>query len=251
VANRRIWLTSKASNHIVAPSRADLLGEGRRARFRRDMTQSSHNSIVACRRRTCVDLRSNGPEPSGRQVRRFKRRSARARRERCTSEDTFTGGGRASSDRARVFRIPNSVRLRSQFQTRLRSPGSCASAHRSDPRRVVSKTPLHRHGIRRRGDLSKHVSRTKLPVATCCRSFNAAAPSNTRQEGMSIATSSGEPHDRRSSEVKISDFGAPTAQEPVVQTAAMGSPYYMSPSRIAGKELNFHSDMYLARGVAL
>src|SRR5207247_9887053 len=52
-------------------------------------------------------------------------------------------------------------------------------------------------------------------------------------------------------EVKISDFGAAYLRKSqVVQTAAMGSPYYMSPEQIAGKELSFHSDMY-ALGVSL
>src|SRR5439155_1175068 len=46
-------------------------------------------------------------------------------------------------------------------------------------------------------------------------------------------------------EVKISDFGAAYLRKSqAVQTAAMGSPYYMSPEQIAGKELTFHSDMY-------
>jgi len=52
-------------------------------------------------------------------------------------------------------------------------------------------------------------------------------------------------------EVKISDFGAAYLRKSqVVQTAAMGSPYYMSPEQIAGKELSFHSDMY-SLGVSL
>jgi hypothetical protein len=46
-------------------------------------------------------------------------------------------------------------------------------------------------------------------------------------------------------EVKISDFGAAYLRKTqAVQTAAMGSPYYMSPEQIAGKQLTFHSDMY-------
>ena len=52
-------------------------------------------------------------------------------------------------------------------------------------------------------------------------------------------------------EVKISDFGAAYLRKSqAVQTAAMGSPYYMSPEQIAGKELTFHSDMY-SLGVVL
>jgi len=52
-------------------------------------------------------------------------------------------------------------------------------------------------------------------------------------------------------EVKISDFGAAYLRKSqVVQTAAMGSPYYMSPEQIQGKDLTFHSDMY-SLGVVL
>jgi len=52
-------------------------------------------------------------------------------------------------------------------------------------------------------------------------------------------------------EVKIADFGAAFLKKSqVVQTAAMGSPYYMSPEQIQGKEVNFHSDMY-SLGVVL
>jgi len=52
-------------------------------------------------------------------------------------------------------------------------------------------------------------------------------------------------------EVKIADFGAAILKKSqVVQTAAMGSPYYMSPEQIQGQDVNFHTDMY-ALGVVL
>ncbi len=52
-------------------------------------------------------------------------------------------------------------------------------------------------------------------------------------------------------DVKIADFGAAFLKKSqVVQTAAMGSPYYMSPEQIQGKEVSFHSDMY-SLGVVL
>jgi len=52
-------------------------------------------------------------------------------------------------------------------------------------------------------------------------------------------------------EVKISDFGAAYLRKSqAVQTAAMGSPYYMSPEQISGRDLTFHSDMY-SLGVVL
>jgi eukaryotic-like serine/threonine-protein kinase len=46
-------------------------------------------------------------------------------------------------------------------------------------------------------------------------------------------------------DVRITDFGSAFLQKSkVVRTAAMGSPHYMSPEQIAGKELTLHSDMY-------
>ena len=49
----------------------------------------------------------------------------------------------------------------------------------------------------------------------------------------------------KGTDVKIADFGAAYLRKSqVVQTAMMGSPYYMSPEQIAGRELTHHSDMY-------
>ena len=55
----------------------------------------------------------------------------------------------------------------------------------------------------------------------------------------------------RGTDVKIADFGAAFLRKSqAVQTAAMGSPFYMSPEQIEGKELTLHSDMY-SLGVVL
>ena len=52
-------------------------------------------------------------------------------------------------------------------------------------------------------------------------------------------------------DVKIADFGAAYLRKSqVVQTAAMGSPFYMSPEQLQGKELTFSSDLY-SLGVVL
>ena len=52
-------------------------------------------------------------------------------------------------------------------------------------------------------------------------------------------------------DVKIADFGAAFLRKTqAVQTVAMGSPFYMSPEQIEGKELTLHSDMY-SLGVVL
>jgi len=49
----------------------------------------------------------------------------------------------------------------------------------------------------------------------------------------------------KGTDVKIADFGAAYLRKSqVVQTAMMGSPYYMSPEQIAGAQLTHHSDMY-------
>ena len=49
----------------------------------------------------------------------------------------------------------------------------------------------------------------------------------------------------KGTDVKIADFGAAYLRKSqVVQTAMMGSPYYMSPEQIAGAPLTHHSDMY-------
>ncbi len=52
-------------------------------------------------------------------------------------------------------------------------------------------------------------------------------------------------------DVKIADFGAAFLRKSqAVQTAAMGTPFYMSPEQIEGKPLTHHSDMY-SLGVVL
>ena len=46
-------------------------------------------------------------------------------------------------------------------------------------------------------------------------------------------------------DVKIADFGAAFLRKSkATQTTAMGSPFYMAPEQIEGKDLTFHSDMY-------
>ena len=99
------------------------------------------------------------------------------------------------------------------------------------------------------GDLSAHAAPDKLlPVADvlqigfkCCGALEYAAKEGIVHRDIKPANlmmASG-------TDVKIADFGAAILKKSqVVQTAAMGSPYYMSPEQIQNKELNFHSDMY-------
>ena len=105
------------------------------------------------------------------------------------------------------------------------------------------------------GDLSAHVTPDKLlPVAEvlqigfkCCGALEYAAKEGIVHRDLKPANlmiASG-------SDVKIADFGAAILKKSqVVQTAQMGSPYYMSPEQIQNKELTFHSDMY-SLGVVL
>jgi serine/threonine protein kinase len=105
------------------------------------------------------------------------------------------------------------------------------------------------------GDLSKHVISGKLlPIADvlqiafkCCGALQYAATQGIVHRDIkpaNIMIAEG-------TEVKIADFGAAFLKKSqVVQTAAMGSPFYMSPEQIQGKEVSFHSDMY-SLGVVL
>jgi len=106
------------------------------------------------------------------------------------------------------------------------------------------------------GDLSKHATPdTLLPIPDvlqiafkCCGALEYAAKEGIVHRDIkpaNIMIAEG-------TEVKIADFGAAVLKKSqVVQTAALGSPYYMSPEQIEGsKPLTFHSDMY-SLGVVL
>ena len=105
------------------------------------------------------------------------------------------------------------------------------------------------------GDLSKHVTAGKLLSVSdvlqigfkCCGALEHAAKEGIVHRDIkpaNIMVASG-------TDVKIADFGAAVLKKSqVVQTAALGSPYYMSPEQIEGKTLTFHSDMY-SLGVVL
>jgi len=99
------------------------------------------------------------------------------------------------------------------------------------------------------GDLSKHVSAdTLLPVADvlqigfkCCGAlayaFNEGiVHRDIKPANIMIA---------QGTEVKIADFGAALLRKAhAVQTASIGSPYYMSPEQLEEAPLTHHSDMY-------
>ena len=105
------------------------------------------------------------------------------------------------------------------------------------------------------GDLSQHVSAdTLLPIADvlqigfkCCGAlayaFNEGiVHRDIKPANLMIA---------KGTEVKIADFGAALLRKAhSVQTASIGSPYYMSPEQLEQAPLTHHSDMYCL-GVAL
>ena len=105
------------------------------------------------------------------------------------------------------------------------------------------------------GDLAKHCTpETLLPVPDvlqngfkCCGALEYEAKEGIVHRDIkpaNIMIAGG-------TEVKIADFGAAVLKKTgVVQTAALGSPYYMSPEQIENKPLTFHSDMY-SMGVVL
>jgi serine/threonine protein kinase len=106
------------------------------------------------------------------------------------------------------------------------------------------------------GDLAQHCSPgTLLPIADvlqigfkCCGALDYAAKEGIVHRDIKPANImlAGD------TDVKIADFGAAFLKKTqVVQTAALGSPYYMSPEQIDGsKPLTFHTDMY-SLGVVL
>jgi tRNA A-37 threonylcarbamoyl transferase component Bud32 len=106
------------------------------------------------------------------------------------------------------------------------------------------------------GDLSQHVRAERLlPPADvlqigfkCCGAMDYAY----RERGIvhrdlkpaNIMIAQG-------TEIRIADFGAAFLKKSqAAQTAAMGSPFYMAPEQLAGREPTFHSDMY-SLGVVL
>ncbi len=105
------------------------------------------------------------------------------------------------------------------------------------------------------GDLAAHTKPEKLlPVADvlqigfkCCGALDYAFKEgivhrDIKPANLMLA---------KGSDVKIADFGAAYLRKSqVVQSASMGSPFYMSPEQIQGGSLTHHSDMY-SLGVVL
>ena len=169
------------------------------------------------------------------------------------AKDTFTGKEVAlKTIEPEVFRDPEfGTVYRSQFLQEASLAGKLRHPHIvSILDAVVGEDSGHiAMELVMGGDLSKHVTPgALLPVPDvlqiafkCCGALDYAAKEGIVHRDIkpaNIMVAQG-------TEVKIADFGAAVLRRSqVVQTAALGSPYYMSPEQIEGKVLNFHSDMY-------
>jgi serine/threonine protein kinase len=175
------------------------------------------------------------------------------------ARDTFTGREVAlKTIEPEVFRDPEfGTVYRTQFQNEASLAGKLRHPHIvAILDAVVAEESGHiAMEYVKGGDLSAHVKPDKLlPVAdvlqigfNCCGALEYAAKEgivhrDIKPANLMLA---------EGSDVKISDFGAAYLRKAqAAQTAAMGSPYYMSPEGITGREVGFHSDMY-SLGVVL
>ena len=175
------------------------------------------------------------------------------------AKDTFTGGEVAlKTIEPEVFRDPEfGTVYRAQFLNEASLAGKLRHPHIVA---ILDAVVQENSGyiameLVRGGDLTSHTKPDRLlPVADvlqigfkCCGALEYAfregiVHRDIKPANLMIA---------EGTEVKISDFGAAYLRKSqAVQTAAMGSPYYMSPEQIAGRDLTFHSDMY-SLGVVL
>jgi eukaryotic-like serine/threonine-protein kinase len=175
------------------------------------------------------------------------------------AKDTFTGKEVAlKTIEPEVFRDPEfGTVYRSQFLNEASLAGKLRHPHIvSILDAVVGEDSGHiAMELVTGGDLSQHAKPgTLLPVPDvlqiafkCCGALDYAAKEGIVHRDIkpaNIMIAGG-------TEVKIADFGAAVLKKSqVVQTAALGSPYYMSPEQVQGKALTFHSDMY-SLGVVL
>jgi len=175
------------------------------------------------------------------------------------AKDQFTGKEVAlKTIEPEVFRDPEfGTAYRSQFQNEASLAGKLRHPHIVA---ILDAVVLQDSGyiameLVTGGDLAQHCTREKLlPVADvlqigfkCCGALDYAAKEGIVHRDIkpaNIMIAEG-------TEVKIADFGAAyLKRSQVAQSAAMGSPYYMSPEQIESRTLTFHSDMY-SLGVVL
>jgi serine/threonine protein kinase len=175
------------------------------------------------------------------------------------ARDTFSGGEVAlKTIEPEVFRDPQFGTVhRSQFQNEASLAGKLKHPHIVGILDAVvgEDSGYIAMELVTGGDLSAHTAPDRLlPIADvlqigfkCCGALDYAfregiVHRDIKPANIMIA---------RGTDVKIADFGAAYLRKSqAVQTAIMGSPYYLSPEQIAGRELTHHSDMY-ALGVVL
>jgi serine/threonine protein kinase len=169
------------------------------------------------------------------------------------AKDTFTGKEVAlKTIEPEVFRDPEfGTVYRSQFLNEASLAGKLRHPHIvSILDAVVGEDSGHiAMELVMGGDLSQHAKPgTLLPVPDvlqiafkCCGALDYAAKEGIVHRDIkpaNIMIAGG-------TEIKIADFGAAVLKKSqVMQTAALGSPYYMSPEQVQGKPLTFHSDIY-------
>jgi serine/threonine protein kinase len=169
------------------------------------------------------------------------------------AKDTFTGKEVAlKTIEPEVFRDPEfGTVYRSQFLNEASLAGKLRHPHIvSILDAVVGEDSGHiAMELVLGGDLSQHAKPgTLLPVPDvlqiafkCCGALDYAAKQGIVHRDIkpaNIMIAGG-------TEIKIADFGAAVLKKSqVMQTAALGSPYYMSPEQVQGKPLTFHSDIY-------
>ncbi|MFM9967890.1 MAG: protein kinase domain-containing protein [Burkholderiales bacterium] len=167
--------------------------------------------------------------------------------------DTFTGRQVAlKTIEPEVFRDPDfGAVLKSQFQNEASLAGKLKHPHIvTIYDAVVEENSGHiAMELVTGGDLSQHAQPDSLlPIADvlqigfkCCGALDYAFREGIVHRDIkpaNIMVAQG-------TNVKIADFGAAFLRKSqAVQTVAMGSPFYMSPEQIDGKELTLHSDMY-------
>jgi eukaryotic-like serine/threonine-protein kinase len=175
------------------------------------------------------------------------------------ARDTFSGSEVAlKTIEPEVFRDPEfGTEYRSQFQNEASLAGKLKHPHIVGILDAVvgEDSGYIAMELVTGGDLSAHTRPGKLlPVGDvlqigfkCCGALDYAFKEgivhrDIKPANLMIA---------KGTDVKIADFGAAYLRKSqAVQTAVMGSPYYLSPEQIAGHELSHHSDMY-ALGVVL
>ena len=176
------------------------------------------------------------------------------------ARDTFTGREVAlKTIEPEVFRDPEFGALhRSQFKNEASLAGKLRHPHIvAILDAVVAEDSGHiAMELVTGGDLSQHVKPGKLlsPADVLQIGFKCCGAMDYAYREQGIVHRDIKPANimlAHGTDIKISDFGAAFLKKSqAAQTAAMGSPFYMAPEQVEGREPTLHSDMY-SLGVVL